>query len=148
MTTKSAFTPEEWKMVLEGPTTAGMIVVTAARGGMFRETVAMSKAYVEARAEHGASELLDEILATKPKADHTMYHSTDELRERGLGHLHDAVALLEAKATTEEVGDYRSFVLKLAHKVADAHREHSPGDTQAEADAIAEVAGALGTSAS
>ncbi len=60
MTTKAAFSPEEWKVVLEGPPTAGMIVITAARGGMFRETVAMSKAYAEARAEHGDSELLDE----------------------------------------------------------------------------------------
>jgi hypothetical protein len=43
MTTQAAFPPEEWKMVLEGPPTAGIIVVTAARGGMFRETIAMAK---------------------------------------------------------------------------------------------------------
>ena len=30
MTTKAAFSPEEWKVVLEGPPSAGMIVVTAA----------------------------------------------------------------------------------------------------------------------
>ena len=44
MTTKAAFSPEEWKVVLEGPPTAGMIVITAASGGTFRETIAMSKA--------------------------------------------------------------------------------------------------------
>ena len=44
MTTTAAFSPEDWEVVLEGPPTAGMIVITAARGGMFRETVAMSKA--------------------------------------------------------------------------------------------------------
>lgn len=38
-----------------------MIVLTAAHGGTFRETIAMSEAYAEARAEHGESELLDEI---------------------------------------------------------------------------------------
>ena len=32
MTSKTAFSPEEWKAVLEGPPSAGMIVVTAARG--------------------------------------------------------------------------------------------------------------------
>jgi hypothetical protein len=42
---ETAFSAEEWKVVLERPPAAGMIVVTAARGGMFRETVAMSKAY-------------------------------------------------------------------------------------------------------
>ncbi len=78
MTTKAAFAPEEWTVVLEGPSTAGMIVITAAHGGTFRETTAMSKAYSEARSEHGESELLDEIVAAKPKVDHTRYHSPEE----------------------------------------------------------------------
>src|SRR5215471_18682172 len=83
MTTKAAFTPEEWQVVLEGPPSAGMIVITAAHGGTFRETIAMSKAYVDARAQHGASELLDEVVAANPKIDHTRYHSPEELREGG-----------------------------------------------------------------
>src|SRR5437870_7215599 len=103
MTTKAAFTPEEWTAVLEGPPTAGMIVITAARGGMFRESIAMSKAYAEARAQHGESELLDEIVAAKPGLDHAKYHSAEELRDNGLGHLRDAVALVQAKATTGEL---------------------------------------------
>src|SRR3954469_25849847 len=123
MTTSAAFTPEEWRSVLEAPPTAGMIVVTAARGGMFRETLAMSKAYVEARELHGQSELLDEIVAEKPKADHSRYRSFDELRDNGLQHLRDAVALLESKATAEEVDGYRRFILAVASKVAAAHRE-------------------------
>ena len=71
MTTKAAFTPEEWTVVLEGPPTAGMIVITAGHGGMVRETIAMSKAFAEARAQHGESGLLDEIVAAKPHVDHT-----------------------------------------------------------------------------
>ena len=74
MTTKAAFTPDEWKAVLQGPPTAGLIVLTAAHGGTFRETVAMSKAYVEARSEHGKSELLDEIVGAKPEMEHAKYH--------------------------------------------------------------------------
>jgi hypothetical protein len=148
MTTKAAFSPEEWKLVLEGPPTAGMIVVTAARGGTFRETVAMAKAYAEARGEHGESELLDEIVATKPQVDHTRYHSAEELRENGLGHLRDAVAVLESKATTEELDDYRRFVLTLAGKVAAAHREHGQAVSPAEAEAIQQVTEALGASSS
>src|SRR6516164_1941336 len=111
MTTKAAFSPEEWKVVLEGPPTAGLIVITAAHGGTLRETIAMSKAYAEARAEHGDSELLDEIVSAKPQMDHTRYHSPEELRDSGLGHLRDAMALLESKATAEECDDYRRFVL-------------------------------------
>jgi len=148
MTTKSAFSAEEWKVVLEGPPSAGLIVITAARGGTFRETYAMSKAYVEARAEHGESELLDEITAAKPEADHTRYHSAEELRKAGLEHISDAVALVQNKATAEELEEYRRFVLTLANKVAGAHREHGQSVSPAETDAIQAITAALGATAS
>ena len=148
MTTKAAFSPEEWKVVLEGPPTAGMIVATAARGGTFRETIAMAKAYAEARGEHGESELLDEIVATKPEVDHTRYHSAEVLTATGLGHLRDAVAVLKSKATTEELDDYRRFVLSLAGKVAAAHREHGQAVSPAEAEVIQQLTEALGASSS
>jgi len=144
MTTKAAFSPEEWKSVLEGPPSAGMIVIMASQGGMFRETIAMSKAYVEARGEHGESELLDEIVAAKPAADHTRYHSFEELKDAGLQHLRDATALLSSKATPEEVDGYRQFVLTLANKVAAAHREHGQSVSPAESAAIDQIAAALG----
>lgn len=102
MTTEAAFSPDEWKVVLEAPPAAGLIVITAARGGTFRETIAMSKAYAEARAEHGDSELLDEIVAAKPQADHTRYHSAEELRDNGLRHLRDAVALVDTRAAKQQ----------------------------------------------
>jgi len=148
MTTKAAFTPEEWKLVLEGPSTAGMIVIMAAHGGTFRETVAMAKAYTDARAEHGDSELLDEIVSAKPQMEHTRYGSEAELRENGLGHLRDAVALLEGKATPEELDDYRRFVLTLAGKVAAAHKEGGQSVSPAEAEAIQEITAALGATSS
>jgi hypothetical protein len=148
MTTKADFSPAEWKTVLEGPSSAGMIVIMAARGGTFRETMAMSKAYVEARELHGESELLDEIVAAKPAADHTRYRSFEELRDGGLGHLRDAVTLLESKATAEEVDGYRRFVLALAGRVAAAHREHGQDVSPAESAAIDEIAAALDTKAS
>ncbi|MGH3199513.1 MAG: hypothetical protein ACRDOH_26740 [Streptosporangiaceae bacterium] len=72
MTTKAAFSPEEWKVVLEGP-----------------------------------------------EMDYTRDHSAEELRGNGLAHLRSAVTLLESKATTGELGDYRRFVVTLAGK-ADA----------------------------
>ncbi len=148
MTTKAAFSPEEWTVVLEGPPSAGMIVVTAARGGMFRESIAMTKAYAEARAQHGGSELLDEIVAAKPGLDHTKYRSAEDLRNDGLQHLRDAVALLESKAAADEVDGYRRFVLTLANKVAAAHREQGQSVSPAETDAIRQIAAALGTTAS
>jgi hypothetical protein len=145
MTTKSAFSPEEWKTVLEGPPSAGMIVISAAHGGMFRETFAMSKAYLEARGEPGETELVDEVVSAKPAMDHTRYHSPEELREKGLGHLREAVSLLETKATPDELEGYRRFVLTLARRVAAAHREGGQDESPAETEAIGEIAAALGT---
>ncbi len=148
MTTKAAFSPEEWTSVLQGPPSAGMIVVTAASGGIFRETTAMSKAYLEARAMHGQSELLDEIVAAKPKMEHTRHHSVEELQDSGLHHVRTAVALVESKGTPEEVDEYRRFILTLANKVAAAHREEGQNVSPAEAAAIDEIARALGTKTS
>jgi hypothetical protein len=144
MTTKADFTTEEWDLLLEAPPSAGIIVVTAQRGGTLRETVAMAKAYTEARRSHGASELLDEIVAAKPERDHTRYHSFDELRQHGLQHLRDAVSLLEQKATPGEVEDYRQFIITLANRVADAHREHGHAVSDAERAAIQDISSNLG----
>src|SRR5580658_779342 len=116
MTSKSDFTTEEWKLILEAPPSAGMIVVTAQRGGSFRESIAMAKAYVEARQQHGESELLDEIVAAKPERDHSHYHSAAELKEHGLEHLRASIALLTGTAEPQEVDEYRRFIVTLAQK--------------------------------
>ena len=114
MTGKADFTEEEWKTVLEGPPSAGTIVVTAQRGGTFKESFAIGKAYVEARKQHG------------------------------LQRLRDAVGVLEQKATPDEVDGYRRFVLMLAERVAGAHREEGQAVSEAERAAIDEISASLG----
>ena len=150
MTGKADFTDQEWKEILQGPPTAGAIVVTAQRGGTFRESISMAKAYAEARQEHGESELLDEIASTKPEIYRARYHSVEELRENGLQHLRETVQLLESKATPDEVEQYKRFVLTLAQRVAEAHKEGFLGlsgerVSEAERGAIDELTDALGT---
>ena len=144
MTGKADFTPEEWEVVLKGPPSAGLIEVTAQRGGTFREAFSMAKAYSEVRKQHGDSELLDEIASTKPEMDHTRYHSVEELKEHALQHLRDAVELLEQKATPEEVDEYRRFVITLANRVAETHK----GVSDAERSAMQEISEALGAPSS
>jgi hypothetical protein len=148
MTTKSAFSPDEWELVLEGPPTAGLLVITASHGGTFRETMAMSKAYAEARAQHGESELLDEIVAEKPRMEHGKFHSPEGLRDQGLADLSYAASALEDKATAEECDDYRHFVLTVANKVAEAHREKGQSVSPAEQQAIQDITTALGMAGS
>jgi len=144
MTGSADFTPEEWNIVREGPTSAGMIVSTAQRGGSFREAFAMAKAYTEARKEHGDSELLDEIVSHKPDMDHAKAHSAEELKEHGLQRISEAVALVGAKASPAELEDYRRFVTSLANRVAGAKTESDDKPvSDAEAAAIAEITQAL-----
>ena len=72
--------------------------------------------------------------------------SVEELRENGFAHLRNAVAVLESKATAEELEESRRFVLTLAGQVAAAHREHGQTLSPAETEVIRQIAEALGTS--
>ena len=149
MTGKADFTDEEWKTVLEGPPSAGLVVILSDRGGSIRETFSMAKAYTEARQQHGESQLLDEISAAKPEMDRTRAGSPEELKQHNLDNVRQAVTLLQAKASEEEVAEYKKFVLGLAEKVAEARKEGFLGlsgerVSDAERAAIGEVEAALG----
>jgi hypothetical protein len=144
---RSDFTDEEWALVIEAPPLAGMVVATAARGGTFRESIAMGKAYAEARQQHGQSELLDEITHARPKVEHKRFSSFEELKQHGLERVRAAVSLLEGKAAPEEVDAYRGFVVSLAERVAAAHREDGVEVSEPERAAIAEIASAAGATA-
>jgi hypothetical protein len=144
MTGSADFTAEEWDVVREGPTSAGLIVSMAQRGGSFREAFAMAKAYAEARQAHGDSALLDELVAAKPEVDRGKSHSPEEMKEHGLKRIREAVALVEQKATPQELGDYRLFVTSLAERVAGAKTEDDDKPvSEAETAAIAEISAAL-----
>jgi len=142
MTGKAAFTEEEWDLLREAPVTAGLLVVTADGGGTFRETYALAKAFADARKQHGASEFLDELVAAGPKRG-SRAHSTDELHQEGLAELRNAAALLQSKATPEEVASYRAFVLELAQRVAEAHKEGGQKVSEREQAVLAEIESTL-----
>ena len=149
MTGKADFTEEEWKTVLEGPPSAGLIVIASDRGGSIRETFSMAKAYTEARKQHGDSELLDEIVNAKPEMDHTRYHSPEELKQASLKNITEAVDLISSKGTPEELDEYKKFIVGLAQRVAEARKEGFLGlsgerVSDDETAAIAEVEAALG----
>jgi hypothetical protein len=152
MTRKADFNAEEWSTVVEGPLYAGMRVISADRGGTLRETLALGRAYQEARGGHGASELLDELVKSAPSID------PDRLREAGGNiaavaseRLREAMGILEAKATPEEIDAYKRFVMTVAQAVASAHKEGGflgIGGKQisdAEDQALDEISTALGS---
>lgn len=152
MTGKADYTEEEWKLLREAPTSAGMLVIQADRGGMLRETFSMAKAYTDSRKEHGASQLLDDITSEKPEVDRTRFASAEDLRASLLQHIRDAVSLLQAKATPEELSEYRGFLATVASRVAEAHREGFMGRSgervsEAERQALTDITEAAGTPA-
>ncbi len=141
MTGKTDFTEEEWETILEGPTSAGMIVVTADKGGMIRESFAMAGYYGEVRKKGGQSQLLDEIASSKPKVDRERAGSPEELKANALQNIQEAVALVEAKAASDEVEGYKEFIVNLAQHVAEVK-----GVSDKERGAIDEIAATVGVS--
>jgi hypothetical protein len=149
MTGKADFTEEEWKVVLEAPPSAGLVVILSDRGGSIRETFSMAKAYTEARQQHGESELLDQIVAAKPETDRTRAGSPEELKQHNLDNVRQAVTVLKGKASDEEVAEYKKFILGLAERVAEARKEGFLGlsgerVSDDERAAISEIEAALG----
>lgn len=147
MTGKADFDEQQWDTVLEGPTSAGVIVMSAERGGTFREAFAMAKVYAEARREHGESELLDEIAAHRPEVDRARV-PRDEIEQHGLERIREAVALVDQKASAEEAADYRRFVASVARGVAAAKEEKGSQDgvTENEQRVLDAIDSALGSS--
>jgi hypothetical protein len=153
MTTKADFNAEEWERVLQGPAIAGLIVVSAQRGGTIRESMEMAKEYREAREQHAGNDLLGEIVSSPPTLDARQFESAEQLRSEGTQRIGDAVALLGTKASPEDVDAYKSFVLAVAERAAEATKSGGVlgigGERVSEAEraALDEIAAALGTSA-
>ena len=154
MTTKAEFNAEEWDKIAEGPALAGLIVISSQRGGTIRETMAMAKVYAAAQKEHSAGDLVGELVQSAPaprrrsssRARRTCAPAASTRSPR-------RSALVEAKATPEELADYREFSMNVAQHAAEADKsggflgiggERVTGDEQA---ALSDVAAALGTEA-
>jgi hypothetical protein len=146
MTGKADFTEEEWELLREGPTAAGIVAASASSGGSFRESWAIAKMYAEARKDRGASELLDDLVAEKPEPKH--YKSVEEAETQGLERLREAVVVLEQKASPGEVAGYRRFTLDVAERAAEAHKEKGQltSVSAAEREAIEKIAASLNPS--
>ncbi len=123
MTKKADFNADEWSTIAEGPLLAGMRVVTAARGGTIRESIAMGQTYAKARQEEGGSELLDDLVSAPPTVDPNRAREAGDLARASSERLREALGLLEQKASPDEADAYKRFVLAVAEAAARAHKE-------------------------
>jgi hypothetical protein len=152
MTRKADFNAEEWSTVAEGPLYAGMRVIAASRGGTVRESLAMSRVYQDARTKHGESELLDELIAAPPAIDpQRLRDAGGDVAKIASDEIRQAVGILEAKATPDELDAYRTFVTSVATAAAGAHKEGGflgiggQQISETEQQALDEIAAALGS---
>ena len=123
MTTKATFNAEDWTVITTAPALAGLLVASAEPGGNLRESVALSRAYAEARTRE-PGELLTDVLSTAPSLDPATRPKTPEdIRSVALEQLRRAVRLIDRNAHDDELVEYKRFVYTLAETVAAAHKE-------------------------
>ncbi|HEY6758277.1 MAG TPA: hypothetical protein VI318_02260 [Baekduia sp.] len=123
MTTKASFNADEWAVVTTAPALAGLLIASAEPGGNLRESVALSRAYAEARTRE-PGELLQDVLSTAPSLDPANRpKKPDDVRTVALDQLRRAVRILDRGALDEELVEYKRFVYSLAESVATAHKE-------------------------
>jgi hypothetical protein len=122
VTAKSESNAEEWDRIAQAPALAALAVVIADRGGAIRESIALGRAYAEARRDAG-SELIEQLVASPPHLDRESIGQPDQLRTQLPERIDDAVRLVEQKATPEEAEQYRQFILRVADVVAHAAKE-------------------------
>ena len=139
MAGRGDFTDEQWDLLHKGLTGAGMWVALSERGftSTFKESTAMAS-FLAHQASEASSQLGRELCGTKGTG-WKMSSSPEEVRQRTLAALKDAVALLD-EHDPEDLADYRALVLALAHHVSDA----APGGDDVEAHVIEEITQALG----
>jgi hypothetical protein len=122
MTTKTDFNAEEWERVEHAPAFAALMVIFADRGGVIRESIALGKAYAEARSD-GGSELIQALVETPPRLNPKDLGPADQLRTELPHRVEEALRVVEEKATPEEAREYRQFILRVADVVAHAAKE-------------------------
>jgi hypothetical protein len=151
MTRRAEFNAEEWATVVEGPVYAALRVIAASHGGRLRESLAMGRAYQDARGRQGESELLDDLVKSPPAIDaEEARHAQSNMAEVTTQQLRDAAGLVGAKATPAEADLYKTFVMTVAQAVASAHKEGGflgiggKQITDAENQALDEISTALG----
>lgn len=162
MGSKTSFSPDEWKTVLEAPVLAGFAITAADPSGLFgtlKEGWADAKELAAARTS-ASDELIKSVAedlftsegrtgAQGAMAALLKGAKREELKDRALGELKRAVALVDAKAPADTAA-FKQWLSQIAQKVAEAGAEGGflgfGGEQVSEKEkaTLAELHGALG----
>lgn len=159
MTTQADYTNEEWKLILQAPAMAGMVVMLTGQSGPFqmvKEMFAVSKAIVDAEKQEASNELIGALVtAAKSVKPEDMqpaqkFNTIEEARAHALDQVRQVGALVDQKAPAQEAQEFKQWLTSLGQKVAEAAKEGGflgfggVQVTEEEKTAINELATALG----
>jgi hypothetical protein len=132
MSVKDKFTTEEWRSLLKAPMLASYAVAGAApssEDGFIQEMSAVADAITEGGQQAAKDSLLAAVVAdivanaTDEQRGQTEKLSVKEVRQTTLENCRTVAALLQRKASAEEAGEYKRWVIGVAYKVANAAKE-------------------------
>jgi hypothetical protein len=159
MTTKADFTEDEWATLVRSPIVAGMAITLADPGGpieVVKETSAVVK-FVTGSASEGRDDLVGEIARDVRALAEQRTNPVGDFKPRGalagkqvLEEISRANEIVSAKATPEEAGAFREWIMECAQRAADAAKEggfmgfHAERVSQGEKDMLEQLRSALG----
>jgi hypothetical protein len=132
MSVKDKFTPEEWRNLLKAPMLVSYAVAGAAPSGeegYIQEMSAVADAIIEGGQRAAQDSLLRAVVADivanaeDEQRGQTEKLSVSEVNERALENCRAVAGLLQTKASAEEAGEYKRWIIGVAYKVASAAKE-------------------------
>lgn len=132
MSVKEKFTPDEWAVLLRQPMLASYAVAgsdPSGKEGFIQEMAAVADALVEGGERAAKDSLVAAVVADivanaqDDRRGPTEKLSVSEARARAIENARAAAALLKEKAGEEDAGNYKTWVIRVAHRVAQAAKE-------------------------
>lgn len=136
MTVKSAFTPEEWKTLMEAVMATGVAVSAAEPSGlwgMMKEGFASAAVLSEAKTKQDANPLVraivDDFVTSEARQsvqsglkEKFQGAKASDIKERAIGLLRQASMIVDTKAP-QDAPAFKDWLEQLGQRVADASKE-------------------------
>jgi hypothetical protein len=157
MGVKDAFTADEWQTLLRLPLKIGvtlMVVVPSGPIGLTKETMTLAKAPFALAQVSNANALVSALAVelqaqAKPiiKAEETAFKHSDPMTyKRQAVEACQTAAVALSKTSAEDAGAYRTWVLTVGQKVAEAAKDGGVLVSDSEKALLNELSVALGAS--
>lgn len=131
MSTKATYTKEEWQLIFTSPSMVGLAVTAASPNGPFgvlKEMFSVGMAIGEVFQKGSKTELINALIAdlkargTKPERPQGI-STPEQAKSAALEHLRRLAFVLNSKTTPEEAGEFKSWLMSIGQRVAEASNE-------------------------